>query len=77
MRLFDVTDEYCKQSNWKILTLLKFCLFAMGIMVGMQVPKKKKKTVYAISGLIFTVTYIPLMAKFFQLWLKESDERED
>ena len=27
MKLFDVADRYCKESSWKTLALLKFCLF--------------------------------------------------
>ena len=46
MKLFDVADRYCKESSWKTLALLKFCLFSIGLMVGMQVPKEKRKAVY-------------------------------
>ena len=41
MKLFQVADRYCKESSWKILALLKICLFSIGVMVGMLVPKEK------------------------------------
>ena len=41
MRLFEVADRYCKESSWKTLALLKMCLFSVGVMVGMLVPKEK------------------------------------
>ena len=27
-------EGVCKESNWKTLALLKFCLFAMGMLIG-------------------------------------------
>jgi len=30
MKLFRVADDYCRASNWKILALVKFCLFSVG-----------------------------------------------
>ena len=33
MKLFDVADRYCKESSWKTLALLKFCLFSIGLIV--------------------------------------------
>ncbi len=32
MKLFDVANKYCKESDWKILAIVKFCLFSMGSM---------------------------------------------
>ena len=74
MKLFDVADRYCKESSWKTLALLKFCLFSIGLMAGMQVPKEKRKAVYGAGMAVFLVTYIPLMAKFFRLWTKKWEE---
>lgn len=65
MKLFKIADQYCKESTWKTLALVKFCLFSMGLMAGMKIPEEKKKMFYALSGSIFIITYIPLMAKFF------------
>lgn len=74
MKLFDVADRYCKESSWKTLALLKFCLFSIGLMVGMQVPKEKRKVVCAAAAAVFLAAYIPLMAKLFRLWTKKSEE---
>ena len=41
--LFTYADKYLKQSSWKDLALIKFCLFAMGIMGGIRIPEKNKK----------------------------------
>lgn len=67
MKLFEWADRYCAESDWKDMALLKFCLFSMGVMAGMQVPKKRKKAVYILCGAVFAVTYVPLMAKYFRI----------
>lgn len=69
-RLFGYADEYVKQSDWKDLAMIKFCLAAMGVLIGISLPRKGKKAAAWIAGGIFTVTYIPLMAKFFRIAAK-------
>lgn len=72
MKLFQVADRYCKESSWKILALLKICLFSIGVMVGMLVPKEKKKVAFGIGNVAFLSTYFPLMGKFFRTWQQEN-----
>lgn len=72
MKLFQVADRYCKESNWKTLALLKICLFSIGVMVGMLIPKEKKKAVFGIGAVAFLATYLPLMDKFFYTWQQEN-----
>ena len=66
-RLFDYADQYVQQSDWKDFALVKFCLFSMGLLSGMYIPKKKKEYVQIVSITVFLATYIPLMAKFFKI----------
>ena len=68
MKLFEVANKYCKESNWKTLALVKFCLFSIGIIVGVLLPESLKIPVIIIFSIIFLITYIPLMTKFFKLW---------
>lgn len=75
-QLFNYADKYIKQSTWKDLALLKFCLFAMGILVGIQIPEKNKKHTGIIAAVIFTATYIPQMAKFIAV-IKKQDAAEE
>lgn len=67
MKLFDAADRYCKTSTWKTLAALKFCLFSIGIMVGVLLPESCKIPVLVLFGIVFLVTYVPLMAKLFRL----------
>ena len=68
MKLFEVADRYCKESTWKTMAALKFCLFSIGIIVGVLLPETYKTPVLVIFGIVFIVTYIPLMSKYFKLW---------
>ena len=70
----DLGNRYMQESDWKDLSLLKFCLFAMGLLIGTQVTEKYKKPVISISLGVFIATYIPLMSKLFKIMgKKESD----
>ena len=41
-KLFEIADRYVAESNWRVLALLKFCLFAMGLMAGTLCLRAKK-----------------------------------
>ena len=72
MKLFKIADQYCKESTWKTLALLKFCLFSMGLMIGISIPKKEKSLISKLAMITFITTYIPLMLKLLKLWEKDS-----
>lgn len=68
MKLFDKANRYCRESTWQTLAALKFCLFSIGIIVGVLLPDTCRTPVLVIFGTVFVVTYIPLMAKFIRIW---------
>ena len=63
-RLFDCADHYIQARDWKMLAGLKFCLCAIGVLLGLAVPGKHKKCTAAGAFGVFLATYIPLMADF-------------
>ena len=63
-RLFDCADRYIQSRDWTMLTGLKFCLCAIGVLLGLAVPGKHKKCAAVGAFGVFLVTYIPLMADF-------------
>lgn len=67
MKLFERANQYCRESTWQTLAALKFCLFSIGIIVGVLLPETCKLPVLVIFGAVLVVTYIPLMAKFIKL----------
>lgn len=66
-RLFECANQYVEESDWKDMALLKFCLCAMGVMIGLSIPKQKKKWPFLIAAAVFLATYIPLMIKFVHI----------
>ena len=65
-KLFELGDRYAENSTWKDFALVKFCLCAMGVIIGISIPKKYKKQTVAVAGSVFAVTYISLMVKVFK-----------
>lgn len=70
-KIFGYADEYVKRCGWKDMALLKICLCAVGIMIGLLIPKDKMKVSFVTASVIFVVSYIPLMAKFVSIVWKE------
>ena len=66
-KLLELGDHYAENSSWKDFALVKFCLFAMGLIAGTKVPEKHKKNAVRGALCVFAVTYIPLMAKVFRI----------
>lgn len=55
--LFAIADEYLRQSDWRDLALIKFCLFSMGVLAGVLAPKNRRKLVVSLAAATFVVTY--------------------
>lgn len=66
-KLLNYGNEFAKQSTWKDFALLKFCLFSMGAIGGMMIPKKAHKPATCLATSVFVVTYIPLMFKLCKI----------
>ena len=62
--LFACADRYIQSRDWKMLTGLKFCLCAIGVLLGLSAPEKHKKITTGFALGVFLGTYIPLMADF-------------
>ncbi len=76
--LFDYGNEYLKQSDWKDLAMIKFCLCSMGIVIGCSLPEKYRKPAIAASAGVFALTYVPLMKKFADIVMeKDTEDAED
>ncbi len=73
-KLFENANQYMKESDWKDLALLKFCLCAVGVMIGIAVPKEKRKVPLIMATLVFVATYIPLMTKFIKIVMRNQEE---
>lgn len=70
--LFDATDQYAKQSKWTDIALLKLCLSATGVMIGLSIPKEKKNPVFIGAAIISVATMVPIMTKFLPILRKHT-----
>ena len=66
-KLFAAADRYIKTSDWKLIAVLKFCLIALGMMIGLYIPERERKPVFLGALGVFAVTYVPLMGKLFRI----------
>lgn len=58
---------YAKRTTVMDLGLLKICLMALGVMIGVTVPRKKKLSTGVMATGVFAATLLPLMNKFLDI----------
>lgn len=63
----ELGNRYARQSDWKDFALVKLCLCAIGVMIGLSLPSRAKKVGMITAGLVFVATYAPLMAKVIRI----------
>lgn len=73
-RIFASADEFVRESGWKDLAVLKFCLLSLGLLAGMQIAERCKKGVRIAASVVFTLTYIPLMVKYLKILIGKGEE---
>ena len=69
-KLFDSGDLFLRQTTWKDLAVLKFCLLALGLLAGSFVPERHRPPARITALTVFLATYIPLMGKYFRILRK-------
>ena len=63
-KLFACANAYLASRDWKMVAELKFCLLDLGLLLGLCVPARHKKKAAIAGGVVFALTYIPLMTDF-------------
>ena len=63
-KLFACANASLASRDWKMVAVLKFCLLALGLLLGLCVPARHKKKAAFAGGIVFALTYIPLMTDF-------------
>lgn len=74
-KLLELGNRFAKQSDWKDFALTKFCLCAMGILIGICIPDKNKKCIGPVAAIIFASSYLTLMSKVLNVGIEMLDER--
>ncbi|HBE84839.1 MAG TPA: permease of phosphate ABC transporter [Lachnoclostridium sp.] len=64
-------DAFVQKCSIKDFALLKICLCAVGIIVGLSIPEKKRKWPLMAAGFVFIFSYILIMAKFVKICMDE------
>lgn len=66
-KIFDAADQYCKEGNWKTIAMLKICVLAMGVLVGMSLSEKSKNIIRPICCVVYGGSMIPLLKRYFDI----------
>ena len=64
-QFLELGNRYAAKSDWTDFALTKFCLCAMGVLLGLAVPAKIKKPAAVAAGCVFAAAYLPLMKRVF------------
>lgn len=62
--LMQWADQYAAQSAWKDFALVKLCLGALGVLIGLSVPARRRKGAGILAALVFLPTYVLLIKDF-------------
>lgn len=65
-KLIAAGNLYLKKMDLFDIALLKLCLGALGVLIGLGVARKHRKSAGVLAGLVFCLTYVPLMGRFFR-----------
>ena len=65
---------YIKEMDLEDVAALKFCLLALGILMGMGIPLKSRRATAVLASILFVGTYVPLMSKFFFLLTRAKED---
>ena len=76
-KLLELGNRYAKNSDWKDFALVKICLCAMGILIGVSLPKKHMRVTQAISGTVVGAIYFILMRKVVGIILEMKAENSE
>ncbi len=75
--LLTAAERYLKRCKWWDIGLLKICVCAMGVLIGLAVPGRRKRAAAWTASAVFIATYVPLMARFLPDLLGQRTPIED
>lgn len=57
-------DHFLRTLGWRDAALLKLCLCAVGVLLGLAIPARRRKAAALLAALAFLISWIPLLARF-------------
>ena len=76
-KFIELGNRYAARSDWRDFALTKFCLWAIGVMIGVNIPAKYSKKALIVAVGVFVATYIPLMKKVFGIVKDMTEDRRE
>ncbi len=73
-KFFDDGVKFFWTCSWKDIGIFKLCLVALGMVLGMSIPEKRRNLPLLLAAGAFTATYIPLMARFIKFSRNRPEE---
>ncbi len=67
-------DRYAAQSTWRDFALVKLCLGAMGVLIGMAIPHRHRNRAGLLAGVLFLTTYAALLGRFLPFLFSTDQE---
>ena len=67
---------FMERANHKDLTLLRCCLCALGVLIGILAPRRKKMQTGVLAGGVFAATCVPLLNKYFDISDELMEEKQ-
>lgn len=63
-KLIAAGNLYLEKMDLTDVALLKICVGALGVLVGLGAAKRHRRSAGFLAGLLFALTWVPLMGKF-------------
>ena len=74
-KLLEYVNIYVDRYELKDFALLKICLCAMGVIIGLSIPEKKKRCPLVAAIFVFAFSYVLLMAQFVKVYMEVRQEK--
>lgn len=71
--MLDAGKRFCKEIDLTEMALLKICVAAFGVLVGLGSAKRHKTGMSFLAGFALIGTAIPLIAKFLSILTSSED----
>ena len=72
-KLIAAGNLYLKQINLADVALLKLCVGALGVLVGLKAARRHRRGAGILAGIVFLVTYVPLMSRFLSALVRTEE----
>lgn len=76
-KLLGLLNDYVLECDWKDMALIKTCVCAFGVMLGLSLPKEKKKPAMILSGILFVATSALLAVRLLEQFCPFCDAQEE